>query len=450
MIKHQYRDFNPIKDHERGMADFWSDISGGRVHTGSWFGLPDFGATEVAASTLSGGQTNDLSSTLSRTAGGGDANDAYANSLWQGVQAQRGTAPTNINTNNGGGGQPPVNLGNYLQQGVDINAPGNEGLRAQQQAQDAQNKAAYEQELTAQVDASYKPASEHLNYLEQEYRSQQPIQEQQLTDEYGKVLPQIEQAQTAGLADVAGQRSKGKKSEQSEIKKARQLYNEMTQRTQAQFGGTSSAAQASQELLSRATAQQFGDIRQRFGDYYNSLAQEEGRLSDFYQSKKVELEQQKTTSLTQLRSTFDSKLREINSQRNVLEAEKAARKLEALNNYSMQVRAQQAQFDQMAYQLDQWRTIKNQTLQEAIAMGAKSVTIPGIPNTIGSMSMNFGADASSGGGFDWSQLQGILGSDELANSGLDLSSLSIGSSGKPSYSFKPKTNTTDSSGFIDS
>lgn len=32
------------------MADFWSDVTGGKAHSGSWFGLPDFGATEAAQS----------------------------------------------------------------------------------------------------------------------------------------------------------------------------------------------------------------------------------------------------------------------------------------------------------------------------------------------------------------------------------------------------------------
>lgn len=51
------------------MADFWSDISGGKIHSGSWLGgiLPDFGATEVLAEGISGGTNRDLSSAITGT-----------------------------------------------------------------------------------------------------------------------------------------------------------------------------------------------------------------------------------------------------------------------------------------------------------------------------------------------------------------------------------------------
>jgi len=46
------------------MADLWSTLTGGRLHTGSWFGLPDFGATEALATDISGGGTTDLSQAI--------------------------------------------------------------------------------------------------------------------------------------------------------------------------------------------------------------------------------------------------------------------------------------------------------------------------------------------------------------------------------------------------
>lgn len=46
------------------MSDFWSTVTGGRLHTGSWLGLPDFGATEALAQGVSDGNTTDLSKAL--------------------------------------------------------------------------------------------------------------------------------------------------------------------------------------------------------------------------------------------------------------------------------------------------------------------------------------------------------------------------------------------------
>lgn len=260
-----------------------------------------------------------------------------------------------------------------------------------------QNAGPSEAEMQQMVDAQYAPAANQLNFLEEEYNAQHQRGQEQMQTQYQQALPPIEQAQTAALGDIEQQRSKGKRQERSEIAKARNLYQELLQSATQRFGGSSSAAMAAQELLGRDVARQLGSVREGYGDFYKNLESEAGRIKEFYTNKQIELKQNLDQALNGLRSEFESKIREINMQRNTLEANKSYAKLQMLQQYSQQVQAAQLQTQQMAQQLEQWFSMKDQLINEARSMGAKSITVPGIPNVLGNYSMSFGSTGGGGG-----------------------------------------------------
>lgn len=88
------------------MADIWSNLTGGKIHSGSWLGglLPDLGATEAIAQTISGNQTTDLSdaltgnnNTVEQTGGGGS---------WGPVEGSTYTGPKTVTVGTNTGGSP--------------------------------------------------------------------------------------------------------------------------------------------------------------------------------------------------------------------------------------------------------------------------------------------------------------------------------------------------------
>jgi hypothetical protein len=284
--------------------------------------------------------------------------------------------------------------------------------------------------FNAQLDAAYNPAMSALDALEAQYKQEFPTSQQSVEQSYAPVVSEMQNAQNTQIAGIGSQRTKGKAQESSEIAKARRRYNELMQNSNAMYGGTSSIAQGSQELLGRTTQEQMGGIDQSYGSYYRDLDTEEKNANDFFANKKVDLEKEKQLKLQELKNAFDQSLRQINTQRTGLQSEKAAKRLEALQQYSMA--AQQAKYDAQVFnsKLEQWKTMKDQMLTQAKQYQAKSITVPGFDNVLSSFSMggmNNGTNAGSnyatakgdltGAGYVWDPASGKWVKDLLATSG---------------------------------
>lgn len=393
------------------------------------FNLPDFGVSEF----FGVGPKNSaiVAPQASKYMTGGGVPGAVTNYLNNTPTAVKPTA-TNTYTpqittggrGGGGGGQPqtPQSTGS----GGGISANGqywssmqdyqNDEARARQmgygsaaELRMAEQQRQQEDMINQQVESAYGPARErimnqfapefqNLSAMEENYRAQFPTAQTELEQSYGQILPELQRAQQTNLGGIQEQQRTGEQEKKSQIEQARQLYNELRQGRLTRFGGASSTGEAAQELLGRQAATQFGDINKRMGDFQVKLAQEESNVNNYYQERKTQLEQEKQLKIQQMKDTFDSKIREINSARSnlgsqqtgalaELESQKAARRLASLQEYTAQIRQANIEAANFARDLDLWKQYKDEVLKSAKDFRAQSFTIPGFKNMFGSVQM---------------------------------------------------------------
>lgn len=312
------------------------------------------------------------------------------------------TAPTQQPS---GGGSAPRQTGGEVpldQQARNMGFQSVEELQAWQRQRE-------EEKLSQQLEASYAPAYQNLSRIQADYEAQFPTTQQEITQSFGQVVPQLEKERETELAGIESQKTSGQAREASELSTAQRLasqlegkergtYNALQQGILSRFGGAKSSGLAASEILGRATAQNMGQIGQtlqeqtgeitgKFGQYYQDLEKEASRAKTYFEQKMTQLEEQKQLALRKAQDTFDSKIREINTQRAALDSEKAARRLGALQALAAEYRAINAESQAFAQDLQNWMAMKDQILGQAQQYGATQVTIPGINNRIGQMSM---------------------------------------------------------------
>ena len=290
-----------------------------------------------------------------------------------------------------------------------------------------------ESRVNSQIDEAYNPAYQNLNLMEQQYRQEYPTAQAALDAENTQAQNELQNKQNTELAGISSQRKAAASSKQTQIQKARRLASELKQGNLVRFGGSSSTADASSEILNRGTQEQFGNIEQNFGDLEQKLTQEEANINTFYVNKKSELEDKKRLAEKQLKDQFDAKIREINRGRNELDSAKAGKRLAALQELSASYRQIQADASQFAQELDAWKQFKDEALTNARNFNAKSFTIPGFKNMFGSYTINRQA---GGGGID--AATGYYNpdvQDEIANSGLVPTGISVNPKGQVTRTF---------------
>lgn len=297
-------------------------------------------------------------------------------------------------------------------------------------------------DLDRQINDSYAPAYDNLNLMESQYKQEFPTAQAALSADNTQAQNDIQAEQNTRLTGIQDQRVAGQKSKQSQIAKARQMYNELRQGNLVRFGGSSSTADASSEILGRGAQEQFGGIEQNFGDLEQGLVKEEANINSFYSNKRTELGERTRVAEKQLKDQFDAKIREINRGRNELDSAKAGKRLAALQELSASYRQIKAESAQFAQELDAWKQFKDEALTNARSFGARQFTIPGFKNTFGNYTITRPAGGGGGGydAYDPSNVQGVI--DNVPD-GYELSQIGINAGNKPSYTIKKQDNTED-------
>jgi len=161
---------------------------------------------------------------------------------------------------------------------------------------------------------------------------------------------------------------------QDALSRARQLYNEQLMGFNQRFGSTSSAGEASRALLGRESQRQFGDIRQEQASTLNQLQTRKNEVEQEFQSGLMQLQAAKQQAETDIRARFQQALDQINNARTSSAAEKANRKMDALQDlrnamFNLKVEEMNAQ-----QQLQQQAAASSQALQQAMAQFGGAVT----------------------------------------------------------------------------
>ena len=188
----------------------------------------------------------------------------------------------------------------------------------------------------------YSPAFAAIERQGKALEAQQPGEQQAIEGNYARGIEGVTGQQAEAQTQLANRTTASQTTQESALANARQLYNELSQRYGAMFGGRSSAGPFAQELLGRETTKRFGEIGTASEQDRQGIADETARLGRWVDTQKNEWGRKKDEALRQLQVAFTQQLGQINAQRGQLESQKARERSTALQN----VRDRQAAVDQ--------------------------------------------------------------------------------------------------------
>lgn len=271
----------------------------------------------------------------------------------------------------------------------------------------------YNAELMDAINNYYTPAMDALNQRASEYGTQLPVTQSKVNDMYNSALTPINERQTQGETLIGTQRTDTTNAKVSAISQARQLYNELLQQGLSKFGGASSAGGAYAAIIGKQIAKNMGGIEQTNAQGNQKLDTELKNLSDFTSNQKIDLESKRTTALEQVQADYDNNIKEINAQKDTLEADKAAQRITALKEARDRAYAVQDAATSYQRQLDLFNQQTQATLAskytvnggisaDAIATFTKLISA-GVP----------AINAATMSGIDPSMVQGIISPSQI-------------------------------------
>ena len=315
---------------------------------GTWnvlgYNIPDLGFTEGLGI---GSGTNWQNPQIPFSSTAQDINQAkYAQQQYYqqgGPTLQASRIPTYSTPAPSGGGGGQVLGGQAPQQSADspireLEKIGWENMNPDQRSrylamigqQQQQSEAERRQAEEAQLNEIYSPLFGTLESQKQQYESQLPGYQQQVTGEFERGLEDVTGQEAESQRQLAKQGTSVQESEANALQKARQVYNELSQRYGALFGSRTSAGPFAMEILGRETQKQFGDVGKLATQGMQAVSDEKNRLTTWVNTQKNEWGRKKNEAMNNLTISFNNAIQQINAQRGQLESDKASRRYDIL------------------------------------------------------------------------------------------------------------------------
>ena len=281
-------------------------------------------------------------------------------------------------------------------QGQSYSMPDYDSMRREEEAR-----------VNSEVDSAYSDAFGYQDQVEKMYRENYPLYVQNINQSFDAEVPTIEAEKARREGEVASMRTKANDQTRSNIGKARNLYNQLKQGSLVRFGGSSSTADATQELLGRGFQEDVAGYNQQNFDAMRLIDKEEVNAKNFYISQISDLQRRKAEAEAALRKDFEDKIAKINQNKSELVSSKNARKLDALRDLNKEYRKLTADYSNFQTVLQQWSSAKDKAIQEARAYNLSSVEIPSVKlgdTSLGGIRYGFRNSSDSGS----SQEQNLL------------------------------------------
>lgn len=356
-------------------------VGGDFAHSGSWFGLPDFGITEKLGGLISGGSDTDLSSaitnygaqTVSPVPAGGSQSytmDTQGN-RYPTVMAAQAAQQQGYNPSRDSQGRVGTNTGYGVDQSFRYSGYG------QDFGTGDEARKAYEA-YPGQVDAAFNDTFGALQQAEDFYRGEQPKLQAEAQGQYNVNQKLLEGSKGRSLGEIGQQELAGKRSTEDALMRAKRILQEQMIGAQQRYGGQSSAGEGARELLARGYQTDTAQTGRQATDFTAKIGQMKVDLEDKYKEGLLQLEQQKSVAMNQLNRDFQNKLLEIANTRAQTNTQKAQMKLQALQELRNQAFAIQQQNQQFAQTLQAQREQANLQLEmynktgQGAAQGAQS------------------------------------------------------------------------------
>lgn len=202
-----------------------------------------------------------------------------------------------------------------------------------------------------ELNDAYNPLLNYLNQAESALRSDYPTYKNEIENSFNTSKQALANGLQSTNRTIDSQIEQGSKQKLDAISEARRMYNELQMANQQRFGSASSAGQAASEIQGREFQRGTAKTQEQFQQLSQELGNKKLELEQNYQVSLQQLEDKKQASINEVNRQFQEKLLQINQQRANTEAEKANRRLQALQDYKNQVYSVQLQNYQLAQQL---------------------------------------------------------------------------------------------------
>lgn len=306
------------------MSDFWSNISNGALHSGSWtlplpggmgLKLPEFGTTEALANTTSGGKTTDLSNALTGQISPSIANAPTTGVLGDTSQTSGGGGgswgpttsqpTTTTNTNTGGMSQDDKNA-LFRSLGLGDIAP--VGWNGPSQVDSSA--------VTNEINSGFNDIFSQLDQLAGLIPGYQKQAEEGVRDTYGKILSGIGEAKTNADKTIDLSKQQVQSGVDKSVLDIQNSLRSLLKGAQAQIGslgaGNSSVAQTLLPYaFSKQYAQQRGNIQGQANSQFTDLAKKQLDVQTTFQQQKNDLDVWENNQMETIRQTYQSQLGEI-------------------------------------------------------------------------------------------------------------------------------------------
>lgn len=258
------------------------------------------------------------------------ANDNPAYKVQGGSVLGASTGPGGANTGGGAGG-----TGGSGGSGV-ANTTGTAGVTAPDPTQELINQ------YYDAINASLQDSENLIN-------QQQPGIISGINQNIDTSIGNVNRSNDAAVAQVGQSEQQGTQRKQDALTAATRLYNDLQMGGQQRFGGASSAGEAYAALTGRELQRNQAQIGSDYNSFMGQIATAKNNLQVQLQNALATLEQQRNSALSQAERDFQSRLAEINSQRDQNAANRASAQLSALQtlrNNIFNVNLAQAQSQQ--------------------------------------------------------------------------------------------------------
>ena len=230
----------------------------------------------------------------------------------------------------------------------------------------------------AMIQGAYKEKMAYFNKAETNLGENLETSLTDVDEMIGRERNVVEGQRTGALEQLTGQEQEAGQRKVSALDDASRLYNELFRGGQQRFGGASSAGEAFKAIGGQQLQRNRQQIGEQFQQFMGTAAQAKRQIQQQTSIALQNLESRTTSLKNQARQQFQNQLLEIERMRANTESEKAAGKLQALQELRNQQFQIDLQLQQQRAELQQQSQNLNREIEELIK--AKVEGLNNLPN----------------------------------------------------------------------
>lgn len=192
----------------------------------------------------------------------------------------------------------------------------------------------------------YDSATKALTDYATSLQSDQPTMESDIQAGAETQRKTVRQQKEAGIGKIGTQRESATRASESAVAEARRVAAEQMQGLQARFGSSTGTGGFTGEILGRETARNIAGERGALQGRMGELDVAERDLITQADNQIFQIDTQANQAVNESRRQLRDQLAQINMKKGELEADKASRRIQALQNYQLTLRQIEAQKEQ--------------------------------------------------------------------------------------------------------